>query len=52
MNFSAYVLNYSDKVADELAIRCKAVARLSHKIEYLPQIGHIFAQVAAIHENQ
>ena len=40
------------KVADELAIRCKAVARLSHEIEYLPQIGHIFAQVAAIHENQ
>lgn len=40
------------KVADELAIRCKAVARLSHKIEYLPQIGHIFAQVAAIHKNQ
>ena len=40
------------KVADTLAIRCKAVAGLSHKIEYLPQIGRIFAQVAAVHENQ
>lgn len=36
------------KVADALAIRCKAVARLSHEIEYLPQIGRIFAQVAAV----
>ena len=40
------------KVADALAIRCKAVARLSHEIEYLPQIGRIFAQVAAVHKNQ
>lgn len=40
------------KVADALAIRCKAVAGLSRKIEYLPQIGRIFAQVAAIYENQ
>ena len=40
------------KVADALAIRCKAVASLSHKIEYLPQIGRIFTQVAAVHENQ
>ncbi len=40
------------KVADALAIRCKAVAGLSHKIGYLPQIGRIFAQVAAFHENQ
>lgn len=39
------------KVADALAIRCKAVARLSHEIEYLPQIGRIFAQVAAVHDS-
>lgn len=38
------------KVADALAIRCKAVARLSHEIEYLPQTGRIFAQVAAVHD--
>ena len=40
------------KVADALASRCKAVARLSHEIEYLPRIGRIFAQVAILHENQ
>ncbi len=40
------------KVADELVSRCKAVARLSHKVEYLSRIGHIFAQVAIVHENQ
>ena len=39
-------------VADELARRCKAVARLSHEIECLPRIGRIFAQVAAVHESQ
>lgn len=39
------------KVADALAIRCKVVAGLSRKIEYLPQIGRIFAQVAAVHDN-
>ncbi|MDE0009826.1 MAG: phosphotransferase [Candidatus Poribacteria bacterium] len=39
------------KGIDSLAGRCKAVARLSHEIEYLPQIGRIFAQVAAVHES-
>ena len=38
------------EVSDELARRCKAVARLSREIEYLPQIGHIFGQVATVHE--
>ena len=37
------------EVSDELARRCKAVARLSHQIEYLPQIGRTFEQVATIH---
>ena len=37
------------KVSDELACRCKAVARLSREIECLPQIGRIFEQVATIH---
>ena len=40
------------QVADALALRCKAVAGLSRKIEYLPQMGRIFAQVAAIYESQ
>ena len=39
------------KVSDELARRCKAVARLSHEIEYLPRIGRIFEQVATVHES-
>jgi len=39
------------EVSDELARRCKAVARLSHEIEYLPRIGRIFGQVATIHES-
>ena len=39
------------EVSDELARRCKAVARLSHEIEYLPRIGRTFEQVAATHEN-
>ncbi len=39
------------EVSDELARRCKAVARLSREIEYLPQIGRIFEQVAAICES-
>ncbi len=38
------------EVSDELARRCKVVARLSHEIEYLPQIGRIFEQVATVHE--
>ena len=37
------------EVSDELARRCKAVARLSREIEYLPQIRRIFDQVATIH---
>ncbi len=41
-----------EKVADVLAERCKAVARLSREIEYLPRIGRIFAQVAIVHENR
>ena len=39
------------EVSDELADRCKAVARLSHEIEYLPQIGRTFEQVATVHES-
>ena len=39
------------EVSDELARRCKAVARLSREIEYLPRIGRIFGQVAAIYES-
>ena len=39
------------EVSDELACRCKAVARLSHEIEYLPRIGRIFGRVATEHEN-
>ena len=39
------------KVSDELVRRCKAVARLSHEIEYLPRIGRIFEQVATVHES-
>ena len=39
------------EVSDELACRCKAVARLSHEIEYLPQIGRTFEQIATIHES-
>ena len=39
------------EVSDELACRCKAVARLSREIEYLPQIGRIFEQVATTHES-
>ena len=38
------------EVSDELARRCKAVARLSHEIEYLPQVGRTFEQVATVHE--
>lgn len=38
-------------VSDELARRCNAVARLSRDIEYLPQIGQIFGQVATVHES-
>ena len=38
------------EVSDELAHRCKAVARLSREIEYLPQIGRTFEQIATIHE--
>ena len=39
------------EVSDELARRCKAVARLSHEIEYLPQIGRTFEQVATVYES-
>lgn len=39
------------KVSDELVRRCKAVARLSREIEYLPHIGRTFEQVATIHES-
>ena len=39
------------EVSDELACRCKAVARLSHEIEYLTQIGRTFEQVATVHES-
>jgi hypothetical protein len=39
------------EVSDELAHRCKAVASLSHEIEYLPQIGRIFEQVVTVHKN-
>ena len=39
------------EVSDELARRCKAVARLSCEIEYLPQIGRTFEQVATIYES-
>ena len=39
------------EVSDELARRCKAVARLSREIEYLPQIGRTFEQVATVHES-
>ena len=39
------------EVSDELACRCKAVARLSHEIAYLPQIGRTFEEVAAVHES-
>ena len=39
------------EVSDELACRCKAVARLSHEIKYLPQIGRTFEQIATIHES-
>ena len=38
------------EVSDELARRCKAVARLSREIEYLPYIGRTFEQVAIVHE--
>ena len=38
------------EVSDELARRCKAVARLSREIEYLPQIGRTFEQIATIRE--
>ena len=37
------------KVSDELKCRCRAVARLSNEIGYLPQIGRTFEQVATIH---
>ena len=40
------------EVAEELVVRCKAVARLSREIDYLPQIGSILEQVASVHENQ
>ena len=37
------------EVSDELKCRCRAVARLSNEIGYLPQIGRTFDQVATIH---
>ena len=37
--------------ADALVRRCKAVARLSREINYLPLIGGILEQVAIVHEN-
>ena len=40
------------KGTDALVSRCKAVARLSHEIEYLPRVGRIFAQVATVHDSQ
>ena len=40
------------KGADALVHRCKAVARLSREIDYLPRIGGILEQVASLHENQ
>ena len=39
------------EVSDELARRCKAVARLSHEIECLPRIGRILGRVATEHES-
>ena len=39
------------EIPNELARRCKAVGRLSREIEYLPQIGRIFEQVATVHES-
>ena len=36
---------------DALVRRCKAVARLSRKIDYLPQIGSILERVAIVREN-
>lgn len=40
------------KETDELVRRCKAVARLSREINYLPQIGSILEQVVIAHENR
>ena len=41
------------KVADAFARRCKAAARLSREINYLPRIGRItLEQVAIVRENQ
>ena len=37
---------------DALVRRCKAVARLSREIGYLPRIGSILEQVAIVYENQ
>ena len=37
---------------DVLACRCKAVARLSREIDYLPRIGGLLEQVAIAHENR
>ncbi len=39
------------KVTDELALRCKAVARLSSEIAYLPRIGSVLERVAIVHKN-
>ena len=39
------------EISDELARRCKAVARLSREIEYLPHIGRTFEQVATAHKS-
>ena len=40
------------KGTDAFARRCKAVARLSREITYLPRIGRIVEQVAIVRENQ
>ena len=40
------------KGTDELVLRCKAVARLSREINYLPRIGSLLEQVAIVYENR
>ncbi|MXV75136.1 phosphotransferase [Candidatus Poribacteria bacterium] len=40
------------KEIDALTRRCKAIARLSREIDYLPRIGGMLEQVAIVHENQ
>ena len=40
------------KGVDVLACRCKAVARLSREIDYLPQIGSLLERVAIVHKSR